>query len=82
MCERVNQIAHCPSERQILILIGLDVRLKFQTSYDDSAIERPVLKVPVKDRPEQLSYVLQFTTYHRPYKQTGPGKSQAMPLNA
>jgi len=38
------------------------------------------VRVPVKDRPEQLSYVLKFTTYHRPRKQTGAGKSPAIYL--
>ena len=47
---------------------------KFQDGFDDSAIDRPVVRVPVKDRPEQLSYVLKFTTYHRPHKQTGSGQ--------
>ncbi len=67
-----------------LVIVGATEKAltKFQESYDDSAIDRPVVKVPVKDRAEQLSYVLKFTTYHRPYKQTGSGKSQAMSLNA
>jgi hypothetical protein len=54
---------------------------KFKDDFDDSAIDRPVVRVPVKDRPEQLSYVLKFTTYHRPYKQTGSSKSPAKSLN-
>ena len=67
----------------LVIVGGTKEALKtFQRSYDKSKIERPVVMVPVKDRPEQLSYVLKFTTYHRPHKQTGPGKSQAMSLNA
>jgi hypothetical protein len=67
-----------------LVIVGATEQAlaKFKKSFDESTIERPVLEVPVKDRAEQLSYVLKFTTYHRPYKQTGPSKSQAMSLNA
>ena len=67
-----------------LVIVGAtgQALAKFQRSFAESTIERPVVKVPVKDRPEQLSYVLKFTTYHRPYKQSGSRKSQAMPLNA
>jgi hypothetical protein len=35
----------------------------------------------VKDPVEQLSYLLKFTTYHRPYEQHGTKKSKAVPLN-
>jgi len=67
-----------------LVIVGAtgQALAKFKKSFDASTIERPVVRVPVKDRAEQLSYVLKFTTYHRPYKQSGSSKSQAMPLNA
>lgn len=67
-----------------LVIVGGDeaALAKFQRAFDESRIERPVVRVPVKDRSEQLSYVLKFTTYHRPRKQTGASKSQAMSLNA
>ena len=38
-------------------------------------------ETPVKDAAEQLSYVLKFTTYHRPHQQRGPTKAKAVPLN-
>jgi hypothetical protein len=43
--------------------------------------ERAVRQDDLIDPVEQLSYVLKFTTYHRPYEQRGPKKSRAMPLN-
>lgn len=54
---------------------------KFEKTYDSSDIERPVLTVKLNDLPEQLSYVLKFTTYHRPFAQRGGVKSRALPLN-
>jgi hypothetical protein len=35
----------------------------------------------LRDKSEQLSYVLKFGTYHRPYEQQGAAKSPATPLN-
>jgi hypothetical protein len=54
---------------------------KFERTFEGSHIERPVLTVKLKDLPEQLSYVLKFATYHRPYAQRSPSKSRAVPLN-
>jgi hypothetical protein len=54
---------------------------EFADSFSDDALNRPVVISPVLDRPRQLSYLLKFTTYHRPYKQRGSSKSQAIPLN-
>jgi hypothetical protein len=54
---------------------------KFQESFARSEIDRPVVTVGLKNRAEQLSYVLKFTTYHRPFTQRGPAKSPARPLN-
>jgi hypothetical protein len=54
---------------------------KFQVSFSDADIERPVMKMAANDLPKQLSYVLKFTTYHRPYRQRGAVKSPARPLN-
>jgi hypothetical protein len=36
---------------------------------------------PLNDPAEQLSYVLKFTTYHRPHQQRGATKAKAVPLN-
>jgi hypothetical protein len=46
-----------------------------------SGFYRPVERAFVEDPAKQLSYVLKFTTYHRPHKQTGSTKSKARPLN-
>src|SRR4029077_7851143 len=50
---------------------------KFQESFAKSDIKRPVTKAPLKDRAKQLSYVLKFTTYHRPYEQRSGEKGPA-----
>ena len=55
---------------------------KFQESFAKSDIERPVMNVPLNNPERQLSYVLKFTTYHRPHEQRGAEKGTATPLNA
>jgi hypothetical protein len=35
----------------------------------------------LKDPAEQISYLLKFTTYHRPFRQTGSKRPPAKPLN-
>lgn len=55
--------------------------LKFTDRFSDDALDRPVVSSPLLDRPRQLSYLLKFTTYHRPYKRRGLSKGQAIPLN-
>ena len=55
---------------------------KFQESFANSAIERSVRGAPLNDPAKQLSYVLKFTTYHRPYEQRYAEKGRATPLNA
>jgi hypothetical protein len=66
-----------------LVVIGgkKTARKKFKATFADDEIERPVLRAKLKDRAEQLSYVLKFGTYHRPLEQQGSTKSQAKPLN-
>ena len=54
---------------------------KFEEGFRDDGLYRPVERAPVKDAAEQLSYVLKFTTYHRPHQQRGPTKAKAVPLN-
>jgi hypothetical protein len=53
----------------------------FETSFDNSDIDRPVDSATLNDPAEQLSYVLKFTTYHRPYERQSSAKSPAKPLN-
>lgn len=66
-----------------LVVIGatIDALEKFQNTFATSEIAKPVVKARLKDLPEQLSYILKFTTYHRPLQQRGPDKGPALPLN-
>jgi hypothetical protein len=66
-----------------LVIIGgkRTARKKFKKSFTGDDIERPVVRAVLNDPPEQLSYILKFTTYHRPHAQYGPTKSKAKPLN-
>lgn len=52
-----------------------------EQTFAKSEFNRPVQTVDVKNPVRQFSYLLKFTTYHRPFKQTGPMKSPARPLN-
>ncbi len=53
----------------------------FEQTFAKSKFYRPVQTVDVKNPVRQFSYLLKFTTYHRPFKQTGSAKSPARPLN-
>jgi len=53
----------------------------FVRSFRSSPISRPVEVVPLTNPASQLSYILKFTTYHRPHEQFGARKSAAKPLN-
>jgi hypothetical protein len=57
-------------------------RKKFKKAFRGDDFDRPLLQTALKGRAEQLSYVLKFTTYHRPYEQRGAARSAAKPLNA
>jgi hypothetical protein len=67
-----------------LVIIGGNPKAveAFKATFDRSGLDRPVFEVPLTDRIKQLSYILKFTTYHRPFQQDGPTKSPARPLNA
>jgi hypothetical protein len=67
-----------------LVMIGGEekARKKFKKAFRGDDFDRPLLQTALKDRAEQLSYVLKFTTYHRPYEQQGATRSEAKPLNA
>lgn len=54
---------------------------KFEDGFLDDEIQRPVRLDDLRDEPEQLSYILKFTTYHRPHQQRGSKKAKAVPLN-
>jgi hypothetical protein len=66
-----------------LVMIGgkKSARKKFEQGFKDGDIDRPVVRARLKNPPEQLSYVLKFTTYHRPHEQRGSKNGQAKPLN-
>jgi hypothetical protein len=66
-----------------LVMFGGDDKAiaKFEQGFRDGDLYRPVECAAVEDPAEQLSYVLKFTTYHRPRQQRGSTKSKAVPLN-
>jgi hypothetical protein len=49
--------------------------------FSGNKIYRPITSADLNDKIRQLSYVLKFGTYHRPYKQIGSKTSKAVPLN-
>jgi hypothetical protein len=61
---------------------GKRARKKFKKTFQGDDFDRPLLGTALKDRAEQLSYVLKFTTYHRPHEQRGATRPPAKPLNA
>ena len=54
---------------------------RFKKMCRSSDIWRPVVDVVMNDAATQLSYVLKFSTYHRPLSRTGAVKGPAKPLN-
>ena len=66
-----------------LVVIGgkNSAHKKFKQDFENSDIERPIIGAKLKDAPEQLSYILKFSTYHRPHEQRGSAKAAAKPLN-
>jgi hypothetical protein len=54
---------------------------KFKRGFSGAGIDRPVQRAALIHPAKQLSYILKFTTYHRPYEQQGRNKSEALPLN-
>jgi hypothetical protein len=55
---------------------------QFKTSFSKGKMDRPVFEAILSDAPKQLSYLLKFGTYHRPFQQQGSAKSPPKPLNA
>lgn len=53
----------------------------FEETFSRAEFYRPVHTVDLKNPAQQFSYLLKFTTYHRPFQQTGPRKAPAKPLN-
>ena len=67
----------------LLICGCTDLTLKrLKASFASEEFDRPTNSVLLNDPVEQVSYLLKFGTYHRPYAQTGSKRSPAVPLNA
>jgi hypothetical protein len=67
----------------LLILGGTETALaRFEGSFSSRPFVRPTQSVPLNDLPKQISYLLKFTTYQRPLRQTDSKRSPAKPLNA
>jgi len=66
-----------------LLVLGAeeDALVKFEDSFSSGVLARPTQTAELRDLPEQISYLLKFTTYHRPHRQTGSRRSPAKPLN-
>ena len=61
----------------LMIIDGDNAALaKFEKGFGDADIKQAIDKASLTDRPEQLSYLLKFTTYHRPRKQRGGRKTR------
>jgi hypothetical protein len=65
----------------VIIGGGKEAHKAFKKSFEASDMDRPVVSVKLSDPAEQLSYILKFNTYHRPYEQRGSTRSMAKPLN-
>jgi hypothetical protein len=67
----------------LLIFGGTKMGLgRFAATFSSPEFVRPTQSVPLNDLPKQISYLLKFTTYHRPQRQIGSKRSPAKPLNA
>jgi hypothetical protein len=49
--------------------------------FSSAEFNRPTYCAPLREVPEQLSYLLKFTTYHRPLRRDSSAISPAKPLN-
>jgi len=59
-----------------LVVLGGEAHAfeRFASGFVGCGIDRPTHRAVITDPASQLSYILKFTTYHRPYQQSG-GKS-------
>ncbi len=66
-----------------LVIIGGTSKAieQFATRCSNGEIARPVLVQQLTFAAKQLSYILKFTTYHRPFGRLGSTKSKPVPLN-
>lgn len=65
----------------LLTLGAEEEQLKaLKASFRSSKLYRPFLRQKLKDPVAQISYLLKFHTYYRPFDQTGKQKGKAVPL--
>jgi hypothetical protein len=66
-----------------LVIIGgkVDAIKAFEGTFCESEIDRPTMRQTLEDLKRQLSYILKFVSYHRPFAQIGSTKSTPVPLN-
>jgi hypothetical protein len=63
----------------LVLFGGMEVAIRrFEDGFPD---DRSVRRDNLNDAAEQLSYILKFTTYHRPHEQHSAKKAKAVPLN-
>ena len=66
-----------------LVIIGGKVEAirAFENTFSKSQLQKPTMLQTLEDFKRQLSYILKFVTYHRPFAQLGSTKSTPVPLN-
>jgi hypothetical protein len=66
-----------------LVIIGGKVEAirAFENTFSKSQLQKPTMLQTLEDFKRQLSYILKFVTYHRPFAQIGSTKSTPVPLN-
>jgi hypothetical protein len=66
-----------------LVIIGGNVEdiRAFEDTFSKSQIQKPTILQMLEDLKRQLSYILKFVTYHRPFAQLDSTKSPPVPLN-
>lgn len=57
-----------------------DELIALRSAFADIGVTRALKVQPLRDPPAQISYVLKFTTYHRPGSQKGSRRPNAVPL--
>jgi hypothetical protein len=66
-----------------LVIIGgkVEAMRAFENTFSKSPLQKPTMLQTLEDLKRQLSYILKFVTYHRPFAQLGSTKSTPVPLN-
>jgi hypothetical protein len=57
-----------------------DELMALRSAFADIDVTRAVKVQPLRDPPAQISYILKFTTFHRPGSQNGSRRRTAIPL--